>query len=384
MHVLMTTDTVGGVWTYTQDLVRELLSAGYRITLVTLGRALSPVQQSWTVSTASDAGDSFACIETAYKLEWMAGCEQDIDASSTFLAELIAHCKPDLLHSNQFAYGALTTELPKLVVAHSDVISWMSAVYKCDAPDPEWVPSYKQSVSDGLRQADAVVAPSHWMASELNRIYGPLPHVQVIVNGRNSDGFSAGASKRLRALSVGRLWDKGKNVALLNKVRSRMPIWVMGETSSPDGEGLKRWSGSVHYLPSTGEAAVQELMRDSAVYVITSIYEPFGLAPVEAALSGCAIICSDIPSLREVWGNAALYYPPDDAAALSALLDYLVDGPHLIREYAYRAKERAVSDFSATRMAAEYMRLYDELVKGHRIENETAPQDRSLCALSAL
>ena len=54
----------------------------------------------------------------------------------------------------------------------------------------------------------------------------------------------------------------------------------------------------------------------AAIYALPARYEPFGLSALEAALSGCALVLGDIPSLREVWGDAAVFVPPDDAGGL--------------------------------------------------------------------
>ena len=66
MHVLMTSDTLGGVWTYTQELVRGLVSRGHRVTLVTVGNVPRPEQTSWM---AELSGLDFR--PSAYRLEWM-------------------------------------------------------------------------------------------------------------------------------------------------------------------------------------------------------------------------------------------------------------------------------------------------------------------------
>ena len=72
----------------------------------------------------------------------------------------------------------------------------------------------------------------------------------------------------------------------------------------------------------------------AAIYIATSKYEPFGLAPLEAALSRCAIVANDIPSLREVWEDAALYFRKDDARSLREALVRLHGDRELRLEYA--------------------------------------------------
>ena len=56
-------------------------------------------------------------------------------------------------------------------------------------------------------------------------------------------------------------------------------------------------------LGPLAEEDLLALFQESAIYLCTSRYEPFGLAPLEAALCGCAVVANDIESLREVWGG---------------------------------------------------------------------------------
>src|SRR3954453_17451368 len=116
MRALVTADTVGGVWTYTRELVTGLSKRGVDVTLVSFGEIPSAPQSEWT--NALKNVDSRA---TAFKLEWMQGAEDDLQMSSEFLLDVIAETKPELLHLSQYCYGALELDVPKVVVAHSDV-----------------------------------------------------------------------------------------------------------------------------------------------------------------------------------------------------------------------------------------------------------------------
>ena len=57
------------------------------------------------------------------------------------------------------------------------------------------------------------------------------------------------------------------------------------------------------------------------VFVSAALYEPFGLAVLEAAQAGCALVLSDIPTFRELWDGAALFVAADDAAGFAAALE---------------------------------------------------------------
>ena len=112
------------------------------------------------------------------------------------------------------------------------------------------------------------------------------------------------------------------------------------------------------------------MFRGSAIYLCTSRYEPFGLAPVEAALCGCAVLANDLPSLREVWGDAAMYFSGADS--LSEWLWRLSDHAGLLREMQHRAMDRA-REFTAERMAEGYLQLFRSIRKtGSAVERYVA------------
>jgi glycosyltransferase involved in cell wall biosynthesis len=211
-------------------------------------------------------------------------------------------------------------------------------------------------VSDGLRGADAVVAPTQWMADALDRGFAGAKDVQVVLNGRTIPCPAMPKVERLlQAVSIGRGWDEAKGFAVLEGLDAAMPVIVAGETTleGPDGAG------------ALSEKQVLALFRRSSVYVASSVYEPFGLAPLEAALCGCAVVANDIGSLREVWGGAATYF--SGTRELKQILDGLVEAPAELRCAQLQARRRA-SELTAERMVRGYLDLYEELLQGRGLE----------------
>src|ERR1700737_3913117 len=115
MHVLITADTLGGVWTYARELVAGLCHAGVRVTLVSFGEIPALQQTEWMNDLPN-----MDFRPTAFKLEWMQDAGDDLVASQEYLESLIDELKPDILHFSQFFYGAMPSPLPRVVVAHSD------------------------------------------------------------------------------------------------------------------------------------------------------------------------------------------------------------------------------------------------------------------------
>lgn len=363
MRLLITTDTVGGVWTYTCELVSGLLHEGVSVLLMTLGRKLSASQAAWSTVMLGKYPHSFMLAPTSYKLEWMENADADITASREYLISLVSKWEPDLLHTNQFCFASLDLPISKVLVAHSDVVSWWQAVHGVSPLRSVWFDTYRGIAREGVQQATCVIAPTQWMLDQIHMNFGAPLHSRVIANGCSLPTVSSRRPRQLRAISVGRLWDEGKNIAILRDLSADMPLAVAGELCSPDS-GLNPHDTAVfrpdgvEYLGILDKTQIHALMQTSAIYVATSRYEPFGLAPVEAALAGCAIVANDIPPFREVWGDAAIYFARNDRDSLRATLSRLAANPELLGQHAHLATQRARARYLALKMISAYMHLY--------------------------
>jgi glycosyltransferase involved in cell wall biosynthesis len=240
------------------------------------------------------------------------------------------------------------------------------AVHGEEPPPSDWIDGYRQTVSRGLAGATAVVAPSRWMLTQIEKHYGRQRAADVIYNGRNPQWFNPHADKEGLVLTVGRLWDAAKQVSLLTECDCSWPVVIAGATEHPD-EAYRNESkqivceGTLELKGSQTPEQLRTLFSRASIYAATSRYEPFGLALVEAALSRCAIVANDIPSLRELWGETACYFRTDDAGSLRAAIDALRQEPLMRRHQAELAYQRARRRFSADRMVEEYLGLYETL-----------------------
>jgi glycosyltransferase involved in cell wall biosynthesis len=109
------------------------------------------------------------------------------------------------------------------------------------------------------------------------------------------------------------------------------------------------------------------LYSRAAIYAATSRYEPFGMAALEAAFSRCAIVANDIPSYREIWGDAALYFRTNDAASLAESIRMLNEDRPMRRAYAELAYTRARERFTTKRMIDEWLELYRSLTSASSV-----------------
>jgi glycogen(starch) synthase len=365
VHVLVTADTITGVWTYTRELVSGLVSRGNRVTLVSFGDIPLPHQTSWMESL-----HGLEYRPTAFRLEWMQEGEQDLEDSFNYLTALVRELKPDVLHLNQFCYGALPVSTPRVVVAHGDLISWWMEVHGREPRPSNWLHCYRGRVTHGLLGASAVVAPSRWMLDRLRCCYATPGRDAVIYNGRNPIFFNPYVSKEDSVMAVGRLWDAGKQVFLLTQHEHPLSVCIVGSDQPvpvphiPIRADIKLATEQACFAlkgPQT-EAQMRMLYSRAAIYAATSRYEPFGMATLEAALSRCAIVANDIPSFREIWGDAAVYFRANDAGSLATVIRDLSEDRDLCRSYGNSAYQRARDRFTAKRMIDDYLALYRSLL----------------------
>lgn len=357
-RILMTADAVGGVWTYALELTRALAERGVVVSLATMGAPLSSSQRAEAERIAT-----LEVFESDYKLEWMDDPWSDVLEAGDWLLSLEERIRPDVIHLNGYAHGAIGWRAPVLVAGHSCVLSWWQAVRGCAAP-AQWN-QYRAEAARGLSAANIVIAPTRAMLAALEDHYGPIRDGRVVYNGRDASLFEVRAKSDF-VMAAGRLWDEAKNISALGRAASQIvwPALVAGDQKHPNGSDVDVvFAPNVHLLGQLSQQQIAIWLSRAAIYALPARYEPFGLSALEAGLSGCALALGDIPSLREVWGDAAVFVPPDDIGTLRDAIEELMENTALRADYGARALIRA-REFTPERMAAGYLKAYADLMAG--------------------
>lgn len=353
MRLLLTTDTVGGVWDYTATLTRELERRGHAVLLAVLG---SP-----TLEQLAQLPEGIALECRSYRLEWMPMAEPDLESAAVWIERLARSWGAQVVHLNQLAYPAMAPfAVPTVVVAHSDVCSWFHEV-RGSPPPSEW-DRYLRWVGRGLARATSVVAPTRYQADLIARHFGRLPDSVIYNAADRVAGISA--PKVPTALIAGRAWDPAKDVLTFDRA-----LGILGEEAphavlvgSVQGPGGERFD-AVH-LDYRGHATPAELaswMARATAYVAPSTYEPFGLAPLEAALHGCALVLSDIGSFRELWNGCAEFFTKGSPTDLARALERVMADVSFAERMGEKARSRAISRYGVDRFVSEYVALYGQL-----------------------
>jgi glycosyltransferase involved in cell wall biosynthesis len=347
--VLLTTDAVGGVWRYSLELAHGLAECAGSVGLAVLGPAPDPAQ-----CQEAAAIPGLALHVTGLPLDWTAETSWDLRHAAEVVASLAGRVRADSVQLHAPALmGSATWPAPVIVTAHSCVGTWWDAVRGGSLPtDLAWRGA---ATADGLHAADAVIAPSASFAAALRTRYRLRRHIHVVPNGRRP--LSAAADRRSHVLTAGRLWDPGKGIATLDAAARhlRHPVYAAGPVTGPNGASITcrhlRLLGALH------EADLARAYAEAAVFASAARYEPFGLAVLEAAQAGCALVLSDIPTFRELWHGAAMFVPPDDPAALASTLAIVLDNPSARTRLSAAARGRATR-FDPRRMAATTMAVH--------------------------
>lgn len=357
MKLLLTTDTVGGVWDYTAALAAALDASGHCVLLAVLGEP--------DAARLAQVPPSVEVVAHPFRLEWMPDAAADVAAAGSWLASLARGLRADVVHLNQMAYGTQPFGAPMLVVVHSDVFSWFGETLGAAPAGAEWA-RYAARVKAGLAGAHAVVAPSAYQARLTLRHYGRAVD-RVIHNGVAAPAERPAPRAEALVVSAARAWDAAKGVDVLDAALARLgaaapPAHLLGELASPAGEGFQPRRLVAH--GKLGRPETDAWLARASLYVAPSRYEPFGLAPLEAALRGCALVLSDLGSFRELWDGCAAFFPVGDADALAALLGGLAADAPRRAALARAAQARAAERYTVERMTDSYLALYRELA-GH-------------------
>lgn len=357
-HVLMTVDAVGGVWTYALDLAAGLAKAGVRTSFAVLGPCPAPDQLQ-----EAAAVPELALLNTGLPLDWTAPDAQALERAAHGLKTLADELGVDLVHLNAPALaGPAGFAQPVLSVAHSCLATWWSAVRR--GPPPEDFRWRIQAHWRGLMASDAVITPSSAFAEDTLRAYETVRPF-VVPNGRRF-GPRTADRPRSGAVTTGRLWDDGKNIATLDRAAARLssPLRAIGPLAGPHGEHRRlEHAVSLGRLPAE---AVRAELRSAAVFASASLYEPFGLGVLEAAQAGCALVLSDIPTFRELWAGAAVFAPPNDDAAFAEAIQTLCDDADQCAVLGAAAREHAAR-FTVEAMTAGVLDVYATLTPGARL-----------------
>jgi len=240
----------------------------------------------------------------------------------------------------------------QIVVLHDAAVVAMPASYSFAYR--QW---HRWLMTQLLRRAAVVATVSKFSAGELRRCFGvPMPQIEVIGEGgehvlqeiADPEIFDRLELRGRRfVLAVGSS-SPTKNLAALLKV---LPLLrELGVCVVAAGGGNRRVFRATGGAPPAGglvragyvsNAELRALYEAAECFVFPSLYEGFGLPPLEAMTCGCPVLVSRRASMPEVCGDAALYFDPNDSGELAGQLRRVLTSRSLRQELGEAGRRHA-------------------------------------------
>ena len=297
-------------------------------------------------------------------------------AANNLLSPILMRASaPSLIHRTYFAPLAKPVDVPVILTVFDMIHELFPASFS--AGD---VTRRNKRVS--VERADHILCISECTANDLIRMYGvPREKISVTYLGY-SDVFNASPPAHETAphgrpylLYVGQRggyknFDMAlKAYASSKRLRSEFDLVAFGgapfnatELALISGLQLKP-DRVVRLIGSDSDLA--RAYRHARALVYPSLYEGFGIPPLEAMSSGCAVACSNASSLPEVVGSAAALFDPNDIDPVRQALEDICFGDTARAQLVVAGKER-VRQFSWDRCAADTLATYRCALEGTR------------------
>ena len=161
-----------------------------------------------------------------------------------------------------------------------------------------------------------------------------------------------------------------KNIAVALEATERLPnvlLVVVGSANQRVFANVlgEQASDRVMFTGRLDDAEVRGLLSNATALLFPSLYEGFGIPPLEAMVNGCPVIASDIPPVREVCGDAASYFDPHNPEQLAAAMKAVLSESYSVRKQRVRRGAQRAAMFSwedSARQLAEFCR--NNLIRG--------------------
>ena len=367
MDARTASDHFPGIGRYTYSLAREMVRRGTLEQLLLIVNPqstnkrfdLAPLTETSGVRLVETSARSFTLREQLQ------------------LPGQLRELSPDVLHY-PYTIMPLATPRPYVLTVH-DIIPLRFPQYFSVGQRM----LYRLFLKITLNSAACVICVSEVTRSELNSVLSVESDRLYVVHEGVSEEFQPCAADELArvrtryGLPEDYLLYLGsnkphKNLAALVDAYARVhsaPVLVLAGTEDPrypearcrvDSLNLEK---RVRFVSSIMEKDLPALYGGATAFLYPSIYEGFGLPPLEAMACGVPVVCSDIPSLRETTGDAALRFDPGNTDSIAASLERIVQDSKLrtvLKDRGFRHS----AEYSWEKAAEKTVSIYRRVANG--------------------
>lgn len=232
---------------------------------------------------------------------------------------------------------------------------------------------YKYFLGSALRSAGAVITPSKHTMKMIEKQFHPNPGKLFFIH----NGIKLSETKHINdtkkkenfILYLGRLSPTKNVTGLINayrKIADQIPQKLI-IAGGGDIENFKKRDpggpGKVEFRGYISDEEVDRLLSTATLFVFPSFYEGFGFPPLEAMVRGCPVVVSNVASLPEICGEAALYVNPRSVDSIADAMFKVISDESLRKSLIQYGYERA-NQFTWQKSAKKHLKIFDFVQTG--------------------
>ncbi len=356
-----TNQSYGGISRYYKDLIEELLKQGQEVNI------FAGIHRNFYISLLPDE------VIHGIKLN-------GYPPKSTWAFRLFNHLicqlqtqrwKPDIIHETYYS----TLPVSKKNVARiTSVHDMIHELYPQKIYSQKHVTDHKKKT---LSRVDHIISVSENTKRDLITLFGiDESKISVVHHGINSSlfqniGSNCDFPNKPYLLYVGsRTTYKNfsgfiKAVASSSLLKKNFNLVVISSKFSNSEKNFISSLGfkfdQVKQISNITDLQLAQFYRHASAFIYPSLYEGFGLPPLEAMSAGCPVVCSNVSSIPEVVNNAGVYFNPHDIEEIRNAIERVVFSEDLKNKLVKLGYEN-IKNFSTSKCASKTLEVYSRLV----------------------
>lgn len=289
--------------------------------------------------------------------------------NALLMPRLLRRRKPDIVHRTYYAAGQTSVRGARSVITVHDLIhERVGSAMAHDTP--------ARAKRAAIAEADHAICISESTRRDLIELFGVDPQKTSVVH----HGFSLMQAQELPPVALPErefllyvgLRGNYKNFrglldayAASARLRDRFDIVCFGAApfSAEEHNAIAETgarAGAVMHLGGA-DSVLQQCYQRAAMFIYPSLYEGFGIPPLEAMSFGCPVVCCPVASMPEVVGEAAEFFEPGNVESLVAAVDRVSTDEAFRAELVRRGTAR-LTHFSWKKCAEQTLQVYKNLI----------------------
>lgn len=275
----------------------------------------------------------------------------------------------DLMHFTYFSYPVLYRR-PFVITIHDLILDHFPTGVASSLPAPLYKLKhygYKKITASAVKKAKKIIVPSIATRDEIiNHYNGKLEKIEVIYEGFDGS-IKQGSNLKLVTsnfiLYVGNAYPH-KNLEVLLEAyevvrkTERIELVCIGRDDFFYEKLKSKKREGVYFLHNVDDSQLFDYYRNAKLFVMPSLMEGFGLPVLEAMHLSCPVLSSNTPALKEVCGEAAIFFEPKNSKELAEKIKQAISNEKILNALAEKGKKQALK-FSWDECVTKTLKVYE-------------------------